>query len=378
MPGAPVLSGTAGSLISILDACLVTGFGSAGITSLTVASGVATANFAAAHPYEVASVALIAGAVVTGASPAALNGEKRILSTTATSVTFNATGVTDQTATGSATARVAGAGWTKPFTGTNKAVYRNNSVTGTGMYLRMDDSEATVGRLRGYEVMTDVDTGVNLFPTLVQHSGPGLWWSKSNGANSTSKQWTIFADSRGVYWMMQGDPTWQYRVNFFGDINSVKANDPYACVIRADIGDRSNNPVVGEDLMFSQRIPGVGNFVAREANTISKSTAVGHCLSCASQAGDWYPGSSGYVFPSAVDNGLVLAPYACIGSNAIRGYFPGLMASPQLCGPSFSHGDTVLGSGPLTGKRYSAVKTGSVGSSVNGVLFFDTLADWRA
>ena len=44
MPGAPVLSGTAGALATLLDACLVDGFGLKTVDTLVVASGVATAN----------------------------------------------------------------------------------------------------------------------------------------------------------------------------------------------------------------------------------------------------------------------------------------------------------------------------------------------
>ena len=44
MRGAPVVSGTAGTLIAMLDACLVTGFGVVTATSVTVSGGVATAT----------------------------------------------------------------------------------------------------------------------------------------------------------------------------------------------------------------------------------------------------------------------------------------------------------------------------------------------
>ncbi|EPD32955.1 hypothetical protein HMPREF9701_06413, partial [Delftia acidovorans CCUG 274B] len=41
MTGAPVLSGTVGSMIALLDALLVTGFDTKTLTSLTVVGGVA-------------------------------------------------------------------------------------------------------------------------------------------------------------------------------------------------------------------------------------------------------------------------------------------------------------------------------------------------
>ena len=70
-PGTPVLTGQVGSLIALLDALLINGFGSITLTSLVVAGGVATAT-ATAHGFPVNSVLFLAGA-----TPSGLNGEKR-------------------------------------------------------------------------------------------------------------------------------------------------------------------------------------------------------------------------------------------------------------------------------------------------------------
>ena len=43
MRGAPTISGTAGSRIAALDACLITGFGAVTATGITVSGGIATA-----------------------------------------------------------------------------------------------------------------------------------------------------------------------------------------------------------------------------------------------------------------------------------------------------------------------------------------------
>ncbi len=45
MAGAPVLSGVAGAMRSVIKACLVDGFGAGAVSSLNVSSGVATAKF---------------------------------------------------------------------------------------------------------------------------------------------------------------------------------------------------------------------------------------------------------------------------------------------------------------------------------------------
>lgn len=68
--GAPQLSGQVGTLLAILDACLVNGYGANTITSLTQSGGVATATTLVPHQYTNSPKVLIAGA---GASE--YNGE---------------------------------------------------------------------------------------------------------------------------------------------------------------------------------------------------------------------------------------------------------------------------------------------------------------
>ena len=182
MSGVATLNGTAGSLISVLDACLVTGFNLKTADSLVVAGGIATLTISAGiGAFEVDAVALVAGA-----TPSGLNGEKRVLSVTTNTITFAATGISDQTATGTITAKLAPAGWEKVYSGTNLAAYRSSDVSGTRMYMRVDDTGTTNARVVGYESMTDVNTGVMPFPTSLQQSG-GYYWPKASAANGTAR-----------------------------------------------------------------------------------------------------------------------------------------------------------------------------------------------
>jgi len=133
MPGAPVLTRAAGSVTALLDALLVDGWGLQAATSVVVASGVATATFAADHAAAMHSVVEVAGA--TG-SYTDLNGEQKI--TVANSNTLKwATALPDGTATGSITVKMAGGGWERPFTGTNLRAYRSASAQRHGQYLRV-------------------------------------------------------------------------------------------------------------------------------------------------------------------------------------------------------------------------------------------------
>ena len=74
--GAPVLNGTVGSLIDVLDACLVNGYNQVDVSSMTRSGSTVTVTCATAHGYEnpltnywvqdgVGNVCTIAGATQT-------------------------------------------------------------------------------------------------------------------------------------------------------------------------------------------------------------------------------------------------------------------------------------------------------------------------
>lgn len=152
-PGAPALTGQAGSLAALLDAILVTGYGS-------------------------------------GAD------------------------------------QVAGLGWTSEFIGTNKRVYRNNPVTGTGHYLRLDDTNNRYGIIRGYEAMTSVDDGTNYIP-LDDHQPIGSIWPKSSADSALARDWWAIGNERCLYFGVRPDSSsTQNHIPFFiGDIVSFKPGD---------------------------------------------------------------------------------------------------------------------------------------------------------
>ena len=205
MPGAPVLSGTAGALISVLDALLVTGFGLRTAVSVVVAGGVATVTLSsdAKNPDLLHSVILVDG---VAAPMADLNGEQRVTAASNTTLQF-ATAVADGTATGTITVKSAPAGWEKLYTGTNKAVYRSTHVQSAKHCLRVDDTGTMSARVIGYETMTDVDSGVGPFPTAVQLSGGG-YVHKSTSANTTAVGYAFAADPRIVYWCPMPGTAW--------------------------------------------------------------------------------------------------------------------------------------------------------------------------
>jgi hypothetical protein len=373
---APVLSGTAGSLLAVLDAVLVNGWGSQSASSAVVLSGVATVTFATAHAHIVDGIAAIAGA-----TPAALNGDKRVLSATTNSISFAAAGISDQTATGSITAKVAPLGWAKPYSGTNLAAYKPTAAEATGCLLRVDDTGTTTARVRGYESMADVNTGSGPFPTLAQQALPGRWWSKSSAASAAARNWTIIGDDRCFFLFTNPSATSTDNSQgvFFGDFISVKSNDPYACFLFANLSDRSGiTSLIGDSIEYSNGTMSYGaGFVARLPNSLGGSQGLSPESSFANIA-DWASGQGGYTYPSPVDNGLTLTQQRLSSTpQGIRGYLPGIRLSPQTCAGFFSPGDVVYGSGTLAGVKLRAVKTGATATASSGVCFFDVLNDWR-
>lgn len=379
MAGAPVLNGVAGSMIALLDAVAVNGFGVTAVVSLSVTDGIATATFSAGHPFIPNSVGAF-----TGATPAGLNGDKRILAVAANSVTFDATGIANGAATGSLSAKVAPLGWAKAFAGVNLASYKMVDPQSTGFSLRMDDTGTTAARVRGFEAMTDVDTGTGLFPTLAQFAAPGEYWSKSNAADASARAWYVVGDSRGFYlFVNNAGAASAFQCYYFGDVLSLKSNDPYACILRANTSNQSaTTTMIAEDLGYadaSMITPGM--YVARAPNTLGGAVSLySNPVLTMGLPMQHISGSQGWPYPSQTDNGLMLSPVMLANTAAgYRGYLPGLRTSPQYTGPYFNTGDYVQGSGAYGDKKVIVIKLGApVAGAGQGVLFMDPIADWRS
>ncbi|NWK52164.1 hypothetical protein HYG89_06265 [Acinetobacter sp. SwsAc5] len=136
--GAPQFTNSFGALINVLDACLVDGYGNQDVTSIEVADGMAIAKFENSHLLKQFQVVEI-----SGAADSSLNGEYRILGLTADTIEFSVNAA-DQIATGSISCKVASLGWTKVFSGDQKAVYRAKDIAANPYYLRVDNSRDPV------------------------------------------------------------------------------------------------------------------------------------------------------------------------------------------------------------------------------------------
>ena len=374
--GAPVLSGSAGALRAVIKACLVDGFGAGPVATLTVSGGIATATYAGAHPFKVGYVAQFAGA-----TPAGLNGNKVILSATGTSVTFAAPGVPDGAATGTITSKAAPAGWQELFAGAlaNVIALKPSVVEATGCVLRVDDTGTINARVRAYEAMSDISTGVGMTPLESQAAG-GLWWPKSATANATARAWILVADARGFYLAVAPAGGDRYTLLFAGDIASLKSGDAYGYLLTGNQGDQTNASSVPDGCVgYSHRSARTGAYLVRGYTAIGQSTAAQRLGAHHNgSTADVYAGTAGYslgAYPNGANNGLLTGALE-LHAAGLCGTLPGLLHPVQDCGTSFATGATVDGTDDLAGRRLLAIRTGPPAGGTVGTVFIDTTGNW--
>lgn len=379
--GAPQISGSAGTLIAALDALFVTGWGVTTALSVNVSGGIATASLTPGETFDRDAVVLIGGS-----TPSALNGEARVLTTSNSSITW-ATTAPDGAATGTITIKYAPqTSWSKVYAGTNKAVYRSTHVQSNGHYLRIDDTGTTTARVRGYESMTDVDTGTGPFPTDAQMSGGGYLF-KSTTANTTAARYRIFCDERFIIFATAagsasvagnraanargfGDPivlapggdAWGTVLSYNGSNSSSSYTGSLECAVSSGSNGacafpRAISGLGGAVLGDVQVFTGALNLVSGTDNTLG-------------------------AFPSEVDGRLrhVRTFIKEVGTTKPpRVLNPGVNYIPQsgLAG-LIADGDILDGTGDMAGRRLMCVPAG-VGytSTPSGIYLVDITGPWR-
>lgn len=214
--GAQVAYVSAGQVKSVFQQCLVDGYNLGTVSSITRSGSTATITFSAAH----GMVKYGNYITIAGADQAEYNGEFECTVSSTTALTFTVSGTPASPATGTITARKAGSGWTMPYTGTNKAAFKQGTGS-NGFYFRLDDSFGVAySRAVGYETMSDVDTGTGAFPTAVQMSG-GDYLIGSN-TSGVARPWFMIATSKWFiyYCDKYNDGSVTGVIHFFGDIDS--------------------------------------------------------------------------------------------------------------------------------------------------------------
>lgn len=373
--GAPTLNNAVGSVISVLDACLVTGFNNIGISEIVVLGGVATVTTTTAHGLTASQSATIAGATAP-----ALNNSF-IVASAPTATTFTVPVVTANTTETPASASVKRTplGWLKEFSGTNKAIYKMSSAQSYGQRLRVDDSVtgAQGARVFGVEFPTGIDTYVDKFPTETQFTGGGYWGKGAN--NTTSKFWAIIGDDRFFYYVVESSSyspasyilnSFAHTCGAFGDINSIKNGESYGAFLSASYGAMTSviaTPFLTHQSLGTGPLANQVNNLARNNTGLVKSVNSGFCHPCGGISGS----AANPSYPNPVDNGvLFLEPVLVTETSAsfkhpVRGTMPGLMN--MTC----SHAD-------LPNVLYGEIYNSTDGNNLKAIVFKNTVTSQYA
>lgn len=377
LPGAPVLSGTAGSLIAVLDACLANGWGLLTASAVNVASGVATATFTSGHSAEVDSVILVAGA-----GTAALNGEQRVTSKGSLTVSWPAPGVADGPIAGTITVKLAPAGWTKAHAGTDKAAYRSLSPSATGAHIRIDHTAARFARMRGYASMSDVDTGTDPTPSDAQVAG-GLYVPVSNAASAVARRWMIVASDRFVHILIAHHDLYQtdYGLCSAGDFPSLKAGDAYRFLVAGEILDNSSGGSPGTYNALHNYAGSVGTYVMRPYSQVGGSVPV-YVYKPGFTVQAWSGHGNHPVGPNPINSGIDLCPTLFLeGANQTgnrRGEVPGLYGIPHYLGAAFESRDRIPAAIGLPGHTLIAVRFfGTISPTLSYRAAIDITGSWE-
>lgn len=356
---APPLTATAGSFITVLNACLVNGYGQVTLTSLTYSGGIATATYSGGHGFTTGTPVKIAGAAQTE-----YNGTFAVTVLSTTVFTFAVAGSPVTPATGTITAIRAPAGWTRPYvSGSTGAVYRQGTSS-NGFYLNVDNS--TIGqraRVRAFETATAFSSlvepfnGTNPMPSEVLFQGGFYAWFNAG----VTRPWIIIATAKGIHGIFDylGESQSQvtkstYPTSFyFGDLADTMAGDAYATVICAAASQYYAQYWHQAYFSGSPMISYTGSMaIMRHYHQLGSSQPV---LRLADGMLQSFP-----VFPTLTDGSLMLAPFFVNehdGTKQVtrtRGTIPGIYQVVHDTGQSLpTEGwQATVSAGPLAGKIF--------------------------
>lgn len=270
---------------------------------------------------------------------------------------------------------VTGLGWTKPYSGTNKAVYQMPPGT-SGRFLRVDDTVNTTARFLGYESMSSIDVGTGPFPTAAMISG-GQYVYKGV-ASTTARAWAFFG-SGGFFHFCPSDGNYRQLVSF-GDPLKRNPADAYATLC---MGNTETTPwaVTATSSVFNRSLtPYPPHAICRGVSGLGG--GVSFALSSAFNDFDGYASSwAGPLYlPDPVTGGMTLSRMRVMdGTPAFRAHVPGLWLAPHA--PSnlqstFASGDTLVGQAgtPLAGLTFEAIPV--LSGSGYGYMFLETSDTW--
>ncbi len=335
--GAPILSGSAGAMQAVLNACLINGFHVVPLTSLTQSGGTATATVVTGHGFDNDTCIRL-----SGANEADYRGDFWITVTGTNTFTFPISSSAQTTASGTISAKYAPLDWEAAFTSTDatRTVYRSKDETSNRLYLRVLDNHdnplqdtryghsfksATVTM---YERMTDVDSGFG---------ASRLVWRKAQSLSALSRPWILIGDSKRFWLVVAWSETYPniWQCYFFGDVTSFKPGDKFNTILT---GYWDGSWGVDWDTVYAGYYggymntiwTGVGNnngyLIARPYSAFGSSVNV-HWIGPYT---GWIGRHSASTYPNPCDGGLLLSGSLWIQEGGsfptVRGIVPGIFS----------------------------------------------------
>lgn len=285
----------------------------------------------------------------------------------------------------------ASAGWTRAYTAANKRVYRNNPVSGSGYSLWVDDTgtvgNARHGWFRGFEEMSDVDSGVNPVPLVAQRTN-GCLVAKSTTLSSVARPWIILATERSFYLLVDMGTNGWFHPMFAGDPVSYVPGDRHAFTVTnpnpTDVsyvgGQFVNDSVLCvASSTFSAPAATASCYIGRSHNGVAGSVSAN---SYAFIQGTTVGGAGGAAYPSAVNGGLFTTRLILMHAARLpRGHFPGLVvANENIPFASFDSMDLMQDVAgfphPLLMVKCNKRYPQSITNNNNACLLFEVGTEW--
>jgi hypothetical protein len=267
----------------------------------------------------------------------------------------------------------AAAGWGKPFSGTNIAVYRPG--VGVRHFFRIDDSASGTGgakeaHVRGYGTKSnaaDVPDGsdnADPFPTVAQYA-PGSVMRKSFTADATARAWIIAADGRTCHIFVQtgdGVPTY-YNQASFGEFYALNPSDAWRSHLHARVTANSSSQGAGIDGAYSAS-SGIRGHIPRAYSSIGSAVYGAVAILGVSNtqgAGGPLPAA---MLPSPTNGGFYFSQASVWdgdqNNSVLRGRLRGIwwpLYQPGL--NLLTTNDTFTGSGTTSGRTWFAIQVGA-------------------
>ena len=298
--GAPVLTGEAGSMIAVLDACLVTGYGAK-----------------------------------------------------------------------------AAAGWTKPFVGTNIAVFRPGAGEQSYYQIKDDGVDGTNGTKNAtvyiYETMTDAVTGTGKTPASYS-TAHNIHLPKSTTQDADQREWKVYASNKACYILTKsGIVTWDaYHISFFGEyarINPTYGSPSMTAACSASAV--ASSVITASPFFISSGVSGATEnaFLLRDATVNSK--PCGFMTDSANAATG---------ITSFRNGGMLFSPVLVrtnepltTGGGAILGFVPGAFTSYA---PFAGNNTTIeFTNGAYSGREFTVATAVANSSSTFACIYIETTPD---